>query len=111
MITVTATVVGIFKGIFVANFTNVNASSIGVMKLNITTFSILTLSINDFQRNSTILYAECRDYLNVLLIVIMLNVVMLSVVAPFNLRRAQMHIFVTIAFSEGSCDLTTKSNI
>jgi hypothetical protein len=30
------------------------------------------------------LYAECRDYLNVILSVIRLNVVMLSVVAPQN---------------------------
>jgi hypothetical protein len=28
-------------------------------------------------------YAECRDYLNVILSVVMMNVVMLSVVAPF----------------------------
>jgi hypothetical protein len=29
-------------------------------------------------------YAECRDYFNAMLSVIMLNVVMLSVVAPIN---------------------------
>jgi hypothetical protein len=30
----------------------------------------LTLSINDIQYKSTLLYAECRDYLNVMLSVI-----------------------------------------
>ncbi len=42
----------------------------------------MTLGI-DIQHNSTEgHYAECRDYLNVMLGVIMLSVVILSVVAP-----------------------------
>ncbi len=40
----------------------------------------MTLSI-DFQHNSIeCYYAECRDYLNVMLSAVMLNVIMLSVV-------------------------------
>jgi len=47
----------------------------------------LTLSIDDIQHKSTFsygecCYTECHDYLNVTLSVILLNVVMLSVVAP-----------------------------
>jgi hypothetical protein len=42
---------------------------------------VTTLSINDTQYNSIEChYAECRDYLNVMLSVVMLNVFMLSVV-------------------------------
>ncbi len=50
----------------------------------------MTLSINDIQHNKHLVFyvviadcrhAECRDYLNVMLSAIMLNVVMLSVVA------------------------------
>jgi hypothetical protein len=45
----------------------------------------LARSINDIQHKSTSLfaechYAECRDYLNVILRVIMLSVIMLSVI-------------------------------
>jgi hypothetical protein len=43
-------------------------------------FSIMTLSIPVMC--VAISYAECRDYLNVMLSVVMLNVVKLSVVAP-----------------------------
>ncbi len=51
----------------------------------------MTVSI-DIQHNSTLChYAECHDYLNVVLIVVMLNVsvvrlnvVMLSVIAPIG---------------------------
>jgi hypothetical protein len=44
----------------------------------------MTLSI-DIQHNSIEChYAECRDYLNVMLSVIRLNVVMLNVVAPIR---------------------------
>jgi hypothetical protein len=68
------------------------------MTLNITAFSIrgsyATLSIKDNQHYETqhtsveYTYAECRDYLNVMLSyvvpsVIMLSVDMLNVVAPF----------------------------
>ncbi len=56
----------------------------GATALSITTISIMglvtTLSI-DIQHNSIEChYAECRDYLNVMLNVVMLNVVMLNVV-------------------------------
>jgi hypothetical protein len=40
----------------------------------------LTPSINDIQLNRTLGYADCKDYLNVMLSVVMLNVVMLVVV-------------------------------
>jgi hypothetical protein len=77
----------------------------GATTLSITTFSIMTLSTTtlsimglvttlsiDIQNNSKCHYAECRDYLNVMLSVVrlnvvMLNVVMLSVVAPFYALR------------------------
>ncbi len=51
----------------------------------------MTLGINDIQHNETqhipvlsvmLSYAECRDYLNAILSVVMLNVVMQIVVAP-----------------------------
>jgi hypothetical protein len=41
---------------------------------------VTTLSI-DFQFNSIECHAECRDYLNVMLSVVMLNVIMLSAVS------------------------------
>jgi hypothetical protein len=76
----------------------------GATTFSITTLYIMTLSIkgsfatlgmNNTQHTSIecryaeCCYAECRDYLNVMLrvvrpCVIMLNVVMLSVVAPLN---------------------------
>jgi len=78
-----------------------NHLSPGATTLSITTLSIMglvkTLSI-DIQHNSIEChYPECRDYLNVILSVVMLNVimlsvdrlnvVMLSVVAPFSVPR------------------------
>jgi len=48
----------------------------------------MSLGMNDIQHNYTqrtgieCIDAECRDFLNVILSVIMLNVVVLSVVAP-----------------------------
>jgi hypothetical protein len=54
-----------------------------------TTLGIMTFSIGEtyknIQHNSTLYYAECRyaegrDYLNVMLMVVMVNVIMLSVV-------------------------------
>jgi hypothetical protein len=52
----------------------------GATTLSLTTLSITTLSI-DIQHNGIEChYAECRDYLNVMLSVLMLNVIMLSVV-------------------------------
>jgi hypothetical protein len=45
--------------------------------------SFATFSINDTQHTSIeCCYAECPDYLNVLLSVIMLNAIMLSVMEP-----------------------------
>ncbi len=45
---------------------------------------VTTLSI-DIQHNSKEChYAECRDYLNVMLSVVRLNVIMLSAVAPLK---------------------------
>ncbi len=49
---------------------------------------VTTLSINDTQHNrkeghyAECRYAVCRDYLNVMLSVVRLNVIMLSVVIP-----------------------------
>ncbi len=79
------------------------ASTLSITTFRITTLSITTLSImglvktliTGIQHNSIeCQYAECRDYLNVILNVVMLNVVMLSdvrlnvvmlsVVAPIN---------------------------
>ncbi len=40
----------------------------------------MTPSTNYIQHNRTLFYAECRDFLNVMLCVIMLNVVMVNVV-------------------------------
>jgi hypothetical protein len=65
------------------------------MTLSIMGF-VVTLSINYIQHNDTqptsieCSYAECRDYLNVMLIVIMLNIVILSVVAPLLDLSRQM---------------------
>jgi hypothetical protein len=56
-----------------------------------------TLSINDTQHNSIEChYAECRDYLNVSLSVVMMNVIMLnvvrlSVVAPLKQLGKDKH--------------------
>jgi hypothetical protein len=67
--------------------------STGATTFSIMTFSITRLSINYNQHNSTLCYAECREYFNVMLSVVMfsvmlnavmLSVVVLSVVAPFN---------------------------
>jgi hypothetical protein len=66
-----------------------SAEFFGATTLNITTFIITTLSIMeqnttlsiDIQHNSIEChYAECRDYLNAILRLVMLNVVMLGVV-------------------------------
>jgi hypothetical protein len=53
---------------------------------------VMTLSKDIKHNNIEYLYAQCRDYLNVMLNVILLsvvrlNVVMLSVVAPFEICR------------------------
>ncbi len=61
------------------------SSSFITTTLSITTFNIMglfvTQSINEIQ-HSTLNYAECRDYL-----IVMLNVVMLSVVEPSKQRH------------------------
>ncbi len=62
-----------------------DATIFSITTLSITTLGIMglvtTLSINGTQHNSIEChYAECRDYLNVMLSVIRLKVVMLSVV-------------------------------
>jgi hypothetical protein len=41
---------------------------------------LLTLSTNDIQHNTTLRYAECNNYLNVMPSVLMLNAIVLSVV-------------------------------
>jgi hypothetical protein len=46
----------------------------------------MKLSI-DIQQNSIECHAECRDYLNVVLSVVMLNVIMLGIVAPKILHQ------------------------
>ncbi len=46
---------------------------------------VTTLSIDVKLNSIECHYAECRDYLNVMLSVVMLNVVRLSVVAPLSL--------------------------
>ncbi len=73
------------------------ATTLSITKLGITTLSIMglvmTLSI-DIQRNSKEChYAECRDYLNVMLSVVRLNVIMLSVVAPYTPRANVIKLF------------------
>ncbi len=45
----------------------------------------MALSINDIQHNAFSAIMLCRDYFKVMLSVIMLNVVMLSVMAPLGL--------------------------
>ncbi len=76
----------------------------------------MTLSINDTQNNSIEChYAECRDYLNVMLSVVMLNVVMLwfvwlnvvilsgvrlSVVAPLHPSSTMVKRSIHTAFEE-----------
>ncbi len=75
------------------------------MTLSIDTFSITTLSIMalsimgpvetlgiDIQHNSF----ECRDYLNVILSVIMLNIIMLSVIVSFKELFHKKFCFVTL---------------
>jgi hypothetical protein len=70
--------------------------TLGIMTLSITTFNIMSLSITTLSRMGLVKtlsigiqhnciechYAECRDYLHVILSVVRLNVFMLSVVAP-----------------------------
>jgi hypothetical protein len=53
-----------------------------LMTLSIMTPSIITLKIITLSIECR--YAECHDYLNVILSVIVLNAVMQSVVAPFS---------------------------
>ncbi len=62
-----------------------DSGCIGATTFSITTLSIMglvtTLSISDTQHNSIEChYAECRDYLNVMLSVVMLSVIMLNVI-------------------------------
>jgi hypothetical protein len=69
------------------------AISKGATTFTITTLSIMglfaTLSINDIKhtsiecRDAEFRYAECQDFLNIMLGVVMLNAVMPSVVAHF----------------------------
>ncbi len=64
------------------------ATTLSITILSITTLSIIglvmTLSINILHNSSECHYAECRDYLKVMLSVVRLNVIMLSVVAPLR---------------------------
>jgi hypothetical protein len=58
----------------------------------------MTLSIDIQRNNKECHYAECRDYLNVMLSVVMLSVVrlnaiMLSVVAPYTPRANVIKLF------------------
>ncbi len=81
-----------------AKYLNLESSLIpnGTTTLGLTTFSIGE-TYNNIQHNSTLCYAECRyaegrDYLNVMLMVIMVNVIMLSVVTlNGNKWKVQRH--------------------
>ncbi len=78
------------KNVFDTDSGCIGATTFSIATFSITTLSIMglvtTLSISDTQHNSIEChYAECRDYLNVMLSVIRQNVVLLSVVAPLYL--------------------------
>jgi len=68
----------------------ISIMTISIMTISIMTFSIMGLfaTLNIITHSIQCRYGECHDYLNVTLIVLMLNVVMqsvvmLSVVAPY----------------------------
>jgi hypothetical protein len=62
------------------------------------TFSTMIISIG-------YRYAECSNYLNDMLSVIMLNVVMLSIVAPMNVFSLVMFLISEMLMKPGACSI------
>jgi hypothetical protein len=67
--------------------TTLSIMTLSIMTLSIITFSLMglfaTLSINDTRITINFQYAECRVLFIVILIIIILNVIMLTVSAPY----------------------------
>jgi len=85
------------------------ATAFNQLTFIVTTFSVLgstvSLSINAIYHNTQhtsmeCRYAECCNYLNIMLDVVMLNVVMLSVVVPFwHLGSYSQHFIFSITYN------------
>jgi hypothetical protein len=70
------------------SLTSFSITTLSIMTLNIMGL-VTTLSTNDSQHELEFHYAECHDFLNVMLSVVMLNVIRLNVIilhviAPYS---------------------------